>query len=75
MQINKIYYNYKDNFAYIDFYSSIINSLIENTNKNGRKFQLRFSNTVAEAAGRTKEEHHCNVRRLPSKGTCRDIGQ
>jgi hypothetical protein len=29
----------------------------------------------AEAAGRTKEEHHCDVCRFPSKGTCRDFGQ
>ena len=32
-KINKIYYNYKSNFAHIDFYSGIINNLKENTIK------------------------------------------
>ena len=42
-KINKIYYNYKDNFAYIDFYSSIINSLIENTNKSKSFFDCIYN--------------------------------
>ena len=42
-KINKIYYNYKENFAHIDFYSGIINSLKENTIKTKKFFDCIYN--------------------------------
>lgn len=42
-KINKIYYNYKENFAHIDFYSGIINSLKENTLKTKKFFDCIYN--------------------------------
>lgn len=42
-KINKIYYNYKNNFAHIDFYEGIINTLKENTLKTTAFFDCIYN--------------------------------